>query len=328
MNIKEEYIYDLLLKEKQNTLTISEQDDLKALRANEETRTTLNELQLIIQASEYPTITDRDHNKAWNGLQAEISGNQVDVKIPIEKNPRNRYFLISGIAASLAILVSCLFWWNQQDQFDLEYRSHLGSRKTMTLVDGSVVHLNGGSVLAVSDDFGTKNRTLNLTGEAYFEVAKNKDLAFIVRTENLKTEVTGTKFVVCDYPHQMNKYVKLHEGGLNVSHRDEKTKIKPGQQTMLQNDKLLVGKFELIDSLPSWTKETLNFKNSPVSKVIESVENFYGIEIENKVDLGDLHYSHKFEGATLDHVLKTFTKSVGCQFQKKSDKKYLIIKSK
>ena len=74
-----------------------------------------------------------------------------------------------------------------------------------------------------------KDRKVTLDGEAYFEVAHNKEIPFYVQTENIKVQVTGTKFDVCSYKGSNSFIARLIEGSINLltnSAKEEKTKIK------------------------------------------------------------------------------------------------------
>lgn len=74
-----------------------------------------------------------------------------------------------------------------------------GQRAQITLADGTRVWLNAQSTLTYASNFGRKERNVELDGEAYFEVTKNKKLPFYVHTEMNKVRVVGTCFNVCAY---------------------------------------------------------------------------------------------------------------------------------
>ena len=85
-----------------------------------------------------------------------------------------------------------------------------GSRVQFTLPDGSIGHLNGGSSLKYSVNFSDK-RNINLSGEAYFEVTKDKKHPFTVKTKFADVQVFGTRFDVCAY--EGDQEVIDHPGG-------------------------------------------------------------------------------------------------------------------
>lgn len=107
------------------------------------------------------------------------------------------------VAAVVVVALSCGFLFR-----DYQYNKAAqmqtvavpaGQRAQITLADGTRVWLNAKSTLTYASNFGRTDRNINLEGEAYFEVAKNKDIPFYVNTEKNKVRVVGTSFNVCAY---------------------------------------------------------------------------------------------------------------------------------
>ena len=105
-----------------------------------------------------------------------------------------------------------------------------GGQYHLSLSDGTKVWLNAGSELSYTGDYGKSNRTINLSGEAYFEVSKNKDLPFIVRNPKQEIQVLGTHFNVNAYPDEVINKTTLREGSLRVSTANGKKLLVPNQQ--------------------------------------------------------------------------------------------------
>lgn len=91
-----------------------------------------------------------------------------------------------------------------------------GQRAQITLADGTRVWLNAQSTLTYASDFGRNDRNVELDGEAYFEVAKNKKLPFYVHTEMHKVRVVGTSFNVCAYKGSKEFETTLVEGIVDI----------------------------------------------------------------------------------------------------------------
>ena len=96
-----------------------------------------------------------------------------------------------------------------------------GAQSQIELPDGTNVWLNAGSTIRYANTFGQGDRSLILSGEAYFDVTSNKTLPFIVRTEDLKIEVLGTKFNVKAYEGLDNIKVSLIEGSVSLENVPE-----------------------------------------------------------------------------------------------------------
>jgi transmembrane sensor len=92
-----------------------------------------------------------------------------------------------------------------------------GSKATVTLPDSSKVVLNAGSKLICKEGFGKRHRILNLIGEGYFKVAKNKNLPFVVHAGNLDVRALGTEFNVKAYPEDKNIEAVLIHGSIQVN---------------------------------------------------------------------------------------------------------------
>lgn len=103
-----------------------------------------------------------------------------------------------------------------KQQLSQTIRIPAGQRAQMDLPDGSVIWLNSQTTLTYDEDFGKKDRKVTLDGEAYFEVAHNKEIPFYVQTENIKVQVTGTKFDVCSYKGSNSFIARLIEGSINL----------------------------------------------------------------------------------------------------------------
>ena len=97
-----------------------------------------------------------------------------------------------------------------------------GSKAKVTLPDGSKVILNAGSKLTCKEGFGKTHRLLSLTGEGYFDVAKNKSLPFIVRAGDLFVKALGTEFNVKAYPEDKNIEAILIRGAIQVNKTEAK----------------------------------------------------------------------------------------------------------
>jgi ferric-dicitrate binding protein FerR (iron transport regulator) len=121
-----------------------------------------------------------------------------------------------------------------------------GSKATITLPDSSKVVLNAGSKLSCKEGFGKSHRILNLIGEGYFKVAKNKNLPFVVHAGNLDVKALGTEFNVKAYPEDAKIEAILIHGSIQVSKTAEQ-KGKPlvllPKQSLVYNKTL--DRFEL-----------------------------------------------------------------------------------
>ena len=156
-----------------------------------------------------------------------------------------------------------------------------GSRMQFTLPDGSTGHLNGGSSLKYSVNFSDK-RNINLSGEAYFEVKKDKKHPFTVQTKFADVQVFGTRFDVCAYEGDKQVLTTLEEGSVKVLNKVEKSSsmLNPGEQNVISTTNGKMQNIQIKTNLyTSWKDEMLRFDNSPFDEVIKKMERWYGIKI-------------------------------------------------
>ncbi|MDP4276118.1 MAG: FecR domain-containing protein [Bacteroidota bacterium] len=161
-----------------------------------------------------------------------------------------------------------------------------GSKTQLLLPDGSKVWLNAGSTLKYAQNFGTKTRRVKLSGEAYFEIAKNAGKPFIVLTNEASVKVIGTKFDVKAYPEDQRLDVTLLRGSvqLNTNYQPDKSYImKPNQHAIIDKVDRKV-RMEATDASRSaaWTEGKILFDEDQFGQIVRRLEREYNVEIEVK----------------------------------------------
>lgn len=161
-----------------------------------------------------------------------------------------------------------------------------GGQYQLILADGSKVWLNASSSLRFPTTFTGKDRSVILTGEAYFEIARDKDKPFHVTTGNMQVEVLGTAFNVMAYANEAAVKTTLLEGSVRISTDDAKTLLRPGQQATLDNktSQVRVGEPDVDDAV-AWKNGVFQFNGDDVGTVMRQLERWYDLEIvyEGKV---------------------------------------------
>lgn len=184
-----------------------------------------------------------------------------------------------------------------------------GQKLTIHLNDGSKVILNAASQIIYAERFPDSVRTVEVEGEAYFEVAKDPTRPFIVKTGNVRTQALGTAFNVF-YRKEINKNnISLVNGKVKVffgNDKDNKAVIlNPGERANLNypNKTLEKDKFDQ-ELITSWKDGIIYFKDSGFSEVINTLENWYGVDISwNGKPKDDWKFSAKFEDESLKNIL-------------------------
>ncbi len=154
---------------------------------------------------------------------------------------------------------------------------------SLTLSDGSQVWLNAESSLRYPTAFTGNERKVEITGEAYFEVAHDAAMPFIVRKGEMETKVLGTHFNVNVYDNEPVIKVTLLEGSVKVSKASETTQLAPGQQAQINtNGKILLNKTVEIDEVMAWKNGRFELNGNTIEPIMRQVARWYDVDIEYK----------------------------------------------
>jgi ferric-dicitrate binding protein FerR (iron transport regulator) len=150
----------------------------------------------------------------------------------------------------------------------------------VVLSDGTKVWVNSDSKLGFNSKFVGKQRVVHLQGEAYFEVAKNPDQPFIVRTNNMDVRVLGTHFNVKAYEDDEFTYATLNEGKVQVLKDDMNEILQPDEQLIFNNSTKVYSKKEVDASIYSaWVKGKMIFKDERLEDIMNSLARWYDVSV-------------------------------------------------
>jgi len=181
-----------------------------------------------------------------------------------------------------------------------------GGQYHLVLSDGSQVWLNAASSLRFPVAFTGNTREVEMTGEAYFEIAKNRDKPFHVKANATQVEVLGTHFNVNAYAEEQAIKTSLLEGSVRVSNGSFSNRIRPGEQAAVNNKN---GGIDVatadMDAVMAWKNGLFEFQGADIATIMRQVARWYDVEI---VFAGKTP-ARKFEGkisrnAQLPEVLK------------------------
>lgn len=155
-----------------------------------------------------------------------------------------------------------------------------GETYRIKLPDGTQVWLNAASSLKYPMRFDLKGkREVELTGEAYFEVAKDTKHPFVVQTAGQQIEVLGTHFNVNSYPDEPALRTTLLEGRVEVSSHNQKLRLLPGQQSSLSSNGVL--KLQQVDTAPvvAWINHEFMFDGDDIESVMRKIARWYKVDV-------------------------------------------------
>jgi ferric-dicitrate binding protein FerR (iron transport regulator) len=155
-----------------------------------------------------------------------------------------------------------------------------GGQFQLELADGSKVWLNAASSLRYPTAFTGKERTVELTGEGYFEVVHNPAMPFHVKAGEMNVQVLGTHFNINSYEDEPVARTTLIEGEVNVSKKEKAIKLSPGQQAAFDNTgELTLNKNVNTDEIIAWKEGYIHFENADLKTILRQVARWYDIEI-------------------------------------------------
>lgn len=172
----------------------------------------------------------------------------------------------------------------------------------MILPDGTKVWLNAASTINFPDNFNKQARRVELKGEAYFEVAHNASLPFIVSFNDTEVEVLGTHFNINSY----EKYAKttLLEGSVKVTEGGQQRILTPGKQAFSYDGHLTVKASDTYKSI-AWKEGVFYFKDDRIKDILDQVSRWYDIDVIYNGAPGRKRYSGTIRRqATLNQVLE------------------------
>ncbi|TCC99557.1 FecR family protein [Pedobacter hiemivivus] len=220
-----------------------------------------------------------------DGKTISLSGEQTGIKI---KETELRYDDGSRVAS------------NSLDHVKVQMliaATPIGGTYRLVLPDGTAVWLNAATSLKFPSSFKKltegQNRNVELTGEAYFEVAKDNSHPFIVKTRLQEVKVLGTHFNINSYPDDVDIKTTLLEGSVRVSSFGKKDNVflKPNQQSIVTANSIQVKTVDPADVI-SWKMGEFGFGGEPLRKIMKKIARWYNVDIVyTDQSLGDKIFS-------------------------------------
>lgn len=220
-------------------------------------------------------------------------------------------------AASMALLITVSGYFALRSPKEsisfIETKCPEGSRSTVTLDDGTIVELNSGSRLKYPAKFYGKERNVELSGEAFFEVSENKKKPFVVKAGILNIRVLGTKFNVKAYSEDDRILTTLLEGSVQIETGSENNAIvlKPNEQAVLEKStnklKIQTVNAELHSG---WKQGSFYFDSETLADIAKKLEREFNVTIHiTTPELNNVLFSGVFDkGESITKILDMLRK--------------------
>lgn len=291
-------------------------------------------------------------------FDTEAPDNNVPEMEVVPQRSRLRWLWL-GASVAASVLVVFLVFSPEKKTGDKPVASNTistrpGSKSKVELPDGTQVWLNADSKLTYAQNFIGSTREVNLTGEAYFDVAHataaetGQKIPFIIHTSSIDIKVLGTAFNVRSYPGEKTIETALIRGSVEVilhNSPDKKIVLKPDEKLIVKNDNATIvsNKPALADSFASgsdnepmltlskihpykedttthyetlWVKNKLAFENETFDRMLPELERWYNVSIVLKNEsLKGLHFTGVFENKSLADVMEALSLARGFHYE-------------
>ncbi|MCF0178468.1 MAG: DUF4974 domain-containing protein [Bacteroidales bacterium] len=190
---------------------------------------------------------------------------------------------------------------------EIVYTVNNGLQGNIVLPDSTLVTLNSGSSLRIADDFGNGSRTVYLDGEGYFDVHKDRNVPFIIKTpQEIIVTVTGTSFNLKCFSDSPRFNLTLIKGSVEVTTKtNEVIKVAPSEEIIINSDFHSLAHMEKPEENLVWKDGVLKFDHTPMNETIAQIERWYGVQIEvADQSLLASSFTAEFKHETLNEVLR------------------------
>jgi transmembrane sensor len=252
-------------------------------------------------------------DKAWENVKKGI--------LEAEKvKTRRMVFTYSSIAALLIVGI-LLFVPTLNSGKEIMIVAEANEIQQVTLHDGSVVHLNAGSKLSYPKKFKAENREVSLSGEAFFNVSKNKQKPFIVRTNRVTIQVLGTSFNVnnnkgnsCEVIVSTGKVEVLD----NIS--NESVTLVKNERAVSRNG-VLKKHTELNKNALAWRTKEFSFSAMPLHEVVSIIAEAYNTSIELQIGENcNFELNSEYSDMNVETILESISKAFNLSLAKENEK--------
>ncbi|MFD0763336.1 FecR family protein [Mucilaginibacter lutimaris] len=269
-------------------------------------------------------ISKEEKQETLAKLKASIAAEQLQTKALGSTNVRRLWLPRIAVAATLLVLAigyglyryntplsgAVLYSRATANNYHLVAQTNFSNRKVVVLPDGTTVTLNGSSSLKMANDYNKDDRHVLLTGEAFFEVTKDKTRPFVVLTNKTATTALGTSFKVSSYADAKSASVMLSTGKVKVEATQSQSNIAdqiliPGQQVVLaEGDKNFTKtNFDQLE-IQNWRNSRLVFTNADFKEIVDKIAKTYGVLIKaDEKQTDKIMFTGQFTNKSLTDVL-------------------------
>lgn len=325
-------MWNLIIARLENTITSGEDCKLEEWLKEEEHRKLFDEVSDLWKKAQ-----QRSGSYAPSAeLYWERLANRLDLPASHKKQGFYSMKLFYRMAACIAVLAVLSFSFYggvklfMQEELLEQCYTNVSGKSKVELPDGTVAWLHSGTKLTYNSASWKKDRSVNLEGEAYFEVAKNAEQRFVVHTGDVNITVYGTKFNVVSIPGSDNVNVSLLEGSVALTTRtkDKKFFLKPGERATYdkKSRQVLITEDE-VEMNAAWATPTVRFSGQTLREVCEVLSHRFDIHVEVAPEVGDQYtYTFTLHDENIVEILEMISSIHSIRYSLKNDGTIVVTK--
>ena len=279
---KKEVYFELLDKLHKGLSTQEENQALDALPAKEGAHI-FDAYSRSHWEAEHAPLSDNNRQRMHNDIMSRVSALE-DFK---RHDQRRTLHTLCSVAAAVCLFAVAAFVGYKVAQHNVEEQTFVvvaerGEQSSIVLPDGSRVRLNSESQISYSSTFNSKERTIQLSGEAYFDVARNEEIPFIVKTSEVDITALGTKFNVRAYEEEGSIVTTLVEGKVITASEGQSLTLTPNNNSTFDRNSrtLQMTPVENAEHAVPWLRDEVVFRGETLAEVGLLLERMYDVEVE------------------------------------------------
>ncbi len=284
----------------------------------------------------------------WDTFNYKINGKKFNVKHELEflkksieiKNPSRSILHYHVLKIAAILLITFGLGWSSHFISFFGYKNQIaitmqeifvpkGQINQVFLADGTRIWINSETQLIIPSVFAINERTVKLNGEAFFEVAKDKNRPFKVEVKGQQIEVTGTSFNVRAYNNSNDIETTLQTGEIRLNTGDQTFLLKSGEQSIFgkNNSRINIVKVDPA-SFSAWKDGRYEFQSKDLIEVFKVVERWYDVEISaDETSFKGMHFSGVIKrNKDAKHFLDMLNHSVPINYKINSEKIQITLK--
>ena len=315
---------DLIIKYHNDTLSNEERDKLNQWIA--ESNRNRKVFENIIN---HLTISQNDVDEAKRSTYRTITSSHRPFST-LKKQKQTRWSLLKYAAViTFCVSASVSIYFLRLDPSENEVtpvaernvltkETERGQMLSVVLPDETMVKLNAGSRLSYPARFDDSIRVVELEGEAFFDVKRDEEKPFYIKTKELNVEVLGTSFCVSTYPDSRNPLVAVQSGEVLVREAmgTESVFLRQDQYAFLEDSELVSEEINEGDLYFGWVDRKLVFNEESLQNIFEKISRWFNVDFEVSKEFTDPDkFTGSYQNPSLDKVMRSLSFSYGFNYE-------------